>query len=144
MNCARCGRKQSWHNLGYYLSTEGVGIACWTAQGSVPGGSHKIFSSLILSRLTLWPTKSPVQRYLGSLPGSNGYSMALTTHLHPVLRSRMNRAKLLLPFCACMACLPLPCSDMQRMRKTQDSFPHLRYAPGISQRVSQKQLAGLW
>ena len=48
------GRKQSWPNWGYYLSAE-VGIACWTAQGSVPGGRHKIFASPLLSRLALWP-----------------------------------------------------------------------------------------
>jgi len=69
MKWVGCGRKQSWPNLGYYISTEGVGIACWTGQGSVPSGSHKIFSSPLLYRLPLWPTKPPVQRYWGSSPG---------------------------------------------------------------------------
>jgi len=71
---------------------------------------------------------------------SSGYSMALTTHPHIMLGSMMSRTMPLLPLYACMACLPFPSSDLQRIRKTQDSFLQLRHGPGISQQVRSSLL----
>jgi len=111
------GRKQSWPNLGYYISTEGVGIACWTAQGSVPVGATR-FS--LLNSFTDCPSGPPSLLYKGTAAlhqGSSGYSMALTTHSHIMLGSMMSRTMHLLPLYACMACLLFPSSDLQRIRK---------------------------
>jgi hypothetical protein len=67
-------------------------------QGIKPRQGQDIFVYSTTSRLALQPTQPPTQWVLGALsPGISGRVVNLTTHLHPVLRSRIVKLYLYFP-----------------------------------------------
>lgn len=78
-----------------------------------------------LSRLALWPTQTPVQRMPDRFQWSS-WVMELTTYSLLVPGSRLGRAVLLPPLCACLACnataLPL-CWQQSGMATSEIHWP---------------------